>query len=107
MTRAKHLRINATDAERQLWQHLRRKQMGDLRFRRQFPLGPYVVDFVCLGRKLIVELDGGQHAERGESDQIRTAWLTGEGFTVIRFWNDEVVKNMEGVLARILERLNA
>jgi very-short-patch-repair endonuclease len=89
----KKLRENATDAERKLWHLLRRKQVAGLRFRRQYPLGPYIVDFVCLPARLIIEVDGGQHADHVERDTMRTAWLESQGFRVIRFWNNEVLSS--------------
>jgi very-short-patch-repair endonuclease len=92
------LRATPTDAERRLWLQLRRKQRGGSRFRRQHPLGRYVVDFLCAEAKLIIEIDGGQHAT--ESD-TRQRWLEGRGYRVIRFWNNEVLENMEGVLLAI------
>jgi very-short-patch-repair endonuclease len=96
--RARELRRNATDAERKLWYQLRRRQVEGFRFRRQVPLGPYIVDFACLSAKLIVELDGGQHGEDENiaKDAKRTAWLNSQGFRVIRFWNLDVLQNMEG-----------
>lgn len=94
----KKLRENATEAERKLWHHLRRKQVAGLRFRRQYPLGPYIVDFICLPARLIIEVDGGQHGDQAERDAMRTAWLERQGFRVIRFWNNEVLGNIEGVL---------
>ncbi len=102
----KKLREDATDAERKLWHHLRRKQVGGLRFRRQYPLGPCIVDFVCLPARLVIEVDGGQHAEQAERDRMRTAWLESQGFRVIRFWNNEVLGNVEGVLHVIGEHLS-
>ncbi|HLY57190.1 MAG TPA: DUF559 domain-containing protein [Stellaceae bacterium] len=103
----RQLRANQTDAEAKLWQHLRRKQIGGLRFRRQFPLGPYIVDFVCVGKQLVIELDGGQHADRIAEDGHRTEWLRSRGFEVIRFWNNEVLSNTEGVVAAIMRRLGS
>ena len=105
--RARTLRKNMTDAEQALWQPLRRKQLPGSRFRRQAPIGPYIVDFVSFGERLIVELDGGQHAEAEqiEHDRRRTEFLERAGFRVLRFWNHEVLRNMEGVLARIVEAL--
>ena len=96
---AKELRKNASDAENQLWYHLKGKKLGGLKFRRQQPIGRYIVDFVCLSRMLVVELDGGQHAEEENEkyDTKRTLWLEGEGYKVLRFWNNEVLENMEGV----------
>ncbi len=88
---ARRLRKHPTDAERLLWRHLRLRQLGGYKFRRQQPLGPYIVDFVCLAKRLIVEVDGGQHAEQAEEDAQRTAWLEAQGFRVLRFWNTEVL----------------
>jgi very-short-patch-repair endonuclease len=99
--RARELRTNLTDAERCLWHALRHKQLGGHRFRRQVPLGPYIVDFVCLAARLIIEVDGGQHSERMEADARRTEWLEGQGFRVIRFWNNDVLGTIEGVLTMI------
>jgi very-short-patch-repair endonuclease len=94
-----------TDPERLLWGRLRRRQLGALRFRRQFPLGPYIADFFCLRARLVVELDGSQHAERAVEDAARTRWLESQGFKVIRFWNQEVLQNLEGVLETIASHL--
>ena len=104
-TNARHLRKNLSDAESRLWWRLRQKQLGGFRFRRQVPLGPYVADFVCLSAKLVVEVDGGQHAERVEHDESRSAWLVANGFRVLRFWNNDVLGNTEGVLETILDAL--
>ena len=103
VARARDLRANATDAERKLWEALRRKQISGHRFRRQYPLGPYFADFVCLPVRLIVEVDGGQHAEDEQRvhDEKRTAWLARNRFRVLRFWNWEVRKNLEGVIGAI------
>ncbi len=100
---AQKLRTAATPAERKLWQQLRQRNIAASRFRRQHPIGPYVVDFICLERKLIVELDGGQHAEPDTeaADKVRTDWLAARGFRVIRFWNNEVMSNRRGVLEAI------
>jgi len=87
----KKLRQNSTEAEAKLWYQLRRKQVGGLRFRRQYRLGNYIVDFVCLPARLIIEVDGGQHAEQVARDEARTAWLESQGFRVIRFWNSDVL----------------
>ena len=94
-----------TDAERHLWQHLRQRQFAGHRFRRQMPIGSYIVDFVCLERRLIVEIDGGQHQEQHDYDERRDGWLVEQGFRVLRFWNNEVLSQTEGVLTRILEGL--
>jgi very-short-patch-repair endonuclease len=95
---ARKLRSNPTDAEMRLWSRLRRKQVDGHRFRRQVPLGSYVVDFACLEARLIVEVDGGQHGER---DAARTAWLEAQGFRVLRFWNNDVLENTDGVIEAI------
>ncbi len=98
---AKILRRNLTDAEQRLWYHLRAHRFMGRKFKRQKPIGRYVVDFVCLEEKLIIELDGGQHAENVEYDHERDSWLRNEGYTVLRFWNNELMNEMEGVLERI------
>ena len=98
---ARKLRSTLTDAELRLW-WLRRKQVHGFRFRRQHPLGRYVVDFFCPEAKLIIEVDGGQHAD--ESD-VRQRWLEARGYRVIRFWNNDVLGNTEGVLEKIVEVL--
>ncbi len=96
-----------TDAERKLWFYLSRKQLDGYRFRRQSPIGRYIVDFVCYERKLVVELDGGQHntEHRLRKDEQRTLWLHSQGFTVVRFWNNEVFENLEGVMEVIHKHL--
>lgn len=97
---SRNLRQQGTPAERVLWLKLRNRQLAGVKFRRQQSLGTYVIDFVSLEKKLIVEIDGGQHNEdlNAEKDQIRTVWLNSQGFRVIRFWNNEVLDNLEGVL---------
>jgi very-short-patch-repair endonuclease len=104
--RARHLRGTPTDAELKLWQRIRKKQLHGHRFRRQVPLGSYVVDFACIERALIVEVDGGQHGWRQESDDKRTAWLEAHGWRVVRFWNNEVLQNIEGVLEKLSSEVN-
>jgi len=99
---AKTLRKSQTDAEKLLWKHLRAKQMEGLKFRRQQPIGNYVIDFICLEKSLVIEVDGGQHADN-KKDKGRDAWLKSEGFKVLRFWNNEVLTNMKGVLEVIRE----
>jgi very-short-patch-repair endonuclease len=94
---ARQLRTAMTDAERFLWQDLRLRQFDGYKFRRQHPLGHYVLDFVCLTAKLVVEVDGGQHSEQNEYDASRTEWLRQKGFRVLRFWNHEVMKDIEAV----------
>ena len=100
--RARHLRRNMTDAEKRLWGELRNKALGGFKFRRQAPVGRYVVDFVCHGAMLIVEVDGGQHAMESHRDATRTMDLEAAGFRVLRFWNNEVLQNTDGVLQEIL-----
>ena len=98
---AKQLRQNLTDAERVLWRHLRAHRFQGQKFRRQQPLGPYVVDFVHFSAKLVIEVDGGQH-NGATTDLRRDAWLSAEGFRVLRFWNDQVLRQQEAVLEAIL-----
>jgi len=98
---ARKLRNNPTEAERRLWSRLRRKQTDGHRFRRQVPLGPYVADFVCFDARLIVEADGGQHADRVAHDSERTVWLEAQGYRVLRFWNNDVLSNTDGVIESI------
>ena len=100
---AKQLRTRMTDAERRLWYHLRAHRFG-VKFKRQAPIGPYVVDFISFEHKLIVEVDGGQHAEN-ESDQRRDAWLRSEGYRLMRFWNNDVLKQADVVLGEIANAL--
>jgi BirA family biotin operon repressor/biotin-[acetyl-CoA-carboxylase] ligase len=98
---AKTLRQNMTDAEQLLWRHLRAHRLLDQKFRRQQPIGPYIVDFVHFGARLIVEADGGQH-NGSSTDAVRDAWLKEQGFTILRFWNNEILQNTDGVLTTIL-----
>jgi very-short-patch-repair endonuclease len=102
--KAKELRRAATDAERRLWSLLRDRGLDDYKFRRQHPIGPYVADFACVEMRLIVEADGGQHAD-SLPDERRTAWLNAQGWTVVRFWNDEILKNSAGVYEEIVRAL--
>ncbi|MGQ0621880.1 MAG: endonuclease domain-containing protein [Panacagrimonas sp.] len=102
---AKELRRQATDTERFLWRSLRGRQMHGYKFRRQVPIGPYIADFACLECPLIVELDGGQHGEREAYDRGRDAWLVAHGFTILRFWNDQVFKETASVLDVIANSL--
>jgi very-short-patch-repair endonuclease len=95
---SRNLRKRQTDAENLLWRHLRKKQLEGLKFRRQHPIGKFVVDFVCLERQLILEIDGGQHAIEPEKDNERDHWLISEGYKILRFWNNEVLENLPGVL---------
>ena len=105
---ARILRRDKTEAEAKLWRYLRNRQMEGAKFRFQSPVGGHVPDFLCSDAKLIVELDGGQHGEQVEKDTLRTDALEAAGYTVIRFWNNDVLANTEGVLETIrLELLNA
>ena len=93
----RRLRNNMTDAELRLWQCLRRRQMDGFRFRRQHPFGNYILDFVCLEKMLVIEVDGGQHGENVERDKARTVRLSAAGFRVLRFWDNEVLGDIEAV----------
>jgi len=105
--RAKQLRHDQTEAETFVWSELRSRRFSGFKFRRQFPLGNYIVDFVCLDRRVIVELDGGQHNETSQIayDAQRDAWLRGEGFEVLRFWNSDVFLEWEAMAEGILRAL--
>src|SRR5262245_17601229 len=105
--RVRQLRKNPTDAERILWQKLRYWQLDGIKFRRQQPLGRYVVDFVSLEKRLVIEVDGGQHAEDVTYDSGRDTWLREQGFIVLRFWNNDVLKNIEGVMSVIFDKLQS
>jgi len=98
---ARKLRKESTDAEKRLWSHLRAHRYGGHKFKRQQPIGPYIVDLVCFDARLVIEIDGGQHADETERDSARDAWLAREGFRVLRFWNNEVLGNTEGVMQQI------
>jgi len=102
---ARVLRRRPTDAEQKLWFELRDRRLRGFKFRRQMPKGNYVVDFVCEDRRLVIELDGGQHGDRKAADAERSAYLVAEGYRVLRFWNNEVTENVEGVLSVIVEAL--
>ena len=104
--RSRELRRDGTAAEQALWRRLRSHQLAGCKFRRQHPIGHYVVDFVCLERRLIIEVDGGYHAVNRKEDADRTKWLEAEGYRVLRFWNDEVLNNLEGVLSAIERALS-
>ncbi|HNA90182.1 MAG TPA: endonuclease domain-containing protein [Anaerolineales bacterium] len=103
-TRAIELRKELTPAERKLWAVIRNDQLGG-NFRRQHAIGIYIPDFVCIEKKLIIELDGSQHLEQEEYDKERTKYLESQGYKVIRFWNNDVVKNIEGVILAIMNAL--
>jgi very-short-patch-repair endonuclease len=104
VSRSRKLRREMTKVEGRLWWFLRMKQYK-YKFRRQHPIGPYIVDFVCIDKKLIVELDGSQHAEQQTYDQHRDAFLQSNGYRVLRFWNNAVTENIEGVIEEILKAL--
>lgn len=99
------LRKNQTDAERLVWYHLRNRRLAGHKFRRQHPIGPFIVDFACVEEHLIIELDGGQHAIQGEHDGQRSRYLESRGYKVMRFWNNQVLKDIQVVIAAILETL--
>jgi len=103
---ARTLRRNSTDAEQRLWQHLRNRQVLGYKFRRQVVIEPYIVDFICLQTKLIIEADGGQHAQQIHADEKRSAALRAKGFHVMRFWNHDILNNTDNVLAQIYHYLN-
>ncbi len=104
---AKRLRRDMTDAERKLWHALRAHQFENLGFRRQMPMGPYIVDFVSHRMRVIVEVDGGQHTfpSQRRHDETRDVWLKRRGYHVVRFWNNDILTNIEGVLTAIVEAL--
>ena len=93
-----------TPAERRLWSRIRNRQIADTRFNTQFPIGPFICDFVSRDAKLIIEVDGGQHAEQAQADAGRTAYLKAKGYRVIRFWNNDVLENTDGVV-QVIEQL--
>ncbi len=99
--RARELRRNETEVERRLWYALRDRGIAGAKFRRQVPVGPYVADFACITHKLVIELDGGQHAENTEADAARTRVLGARGFRVLRFWNNDVMENLDGIIETI------
>ena len=104
--RAKGMRSAPTPAEHRLWQILRAKRLAGHKFKRQLPIDHYIADFVCVQRRLIVEVDGGQHSE-SRSDELRDAYLKAQGFRILRFWNNDIFENEEGVLTSILVALTA
>ena len=103
MTRqlARALRKRMTDAERKLWRHLRNRELGGWKFKRQYPVGSFIVDFICLEKNVVIEVDGGHHAENEELDIQRSAYLNKMGYRVVRFWNNEVLQETEAVLEAI------
>jgi very-short-patch-repair endonuclease len=98
---ARILRKHQTDSETLLWNYLRDRRMKGSKFRRQYPIGSYIVDFVCTDKKVIIELDGGQHAEQEAEDKKRTKYLEGMGYRMVRFWNNQVLNETESVLEEI------
>jgi very-short-patch-repair endonuclease len=105
--RARSLRNLSTDAERRLWQALRNRQLEGAKFRRQHPIGPYFVDFACIEAALIIEADGSQHADQIDYDRQRSVFLSEKGFRILRFWDNEILANTEGVLEAIRTSLIA
>jgi very-short-patch-repair endonuclease len=103
-TRSRQLRKNSTLAENRLWYRVRNRELSGLKFVRQEPIGPYTIDFICREARLVIELDGGQHAG-SESDRARDSWLVQHNYRVLRFWNNDVIKNIEGVFEAIVEAL--
>ena len=101
---ARGLRLHSTKAERLLWRHLRNRQIAGLKFRRQATIGPYVVDFLCVEARLVVEADGGQHSPEG--DAARTQHLEQRGLQLLRFWNNDILQNLEGVLSTLATSLD-
>jgi len=101
IARARALRRYATPAERLLWGRIRDRQLSGHKFRRQYTAGPYIADFCCVGQRLIIELDGPPHATRQRQDQERTHWLSATGYRVVRFDNDEVLNQIDGVVEKI------
>lgn len=104
LKRARELRTQPTDAEMRLWKYLRQRQISGFHFRKQCPVGPYIADFACLSAKLIIELDGGQHAD-STTDSVRDAWFAAHGYRTLRFWNTDVLANTDGVFLMITEAL--
>jgi very-short-patch-repair endonuclease len=100
--RSRQLRSSQTDAEKKLWWRLRNRQVADLKFVRQEPVGPYICDFVCRELRLVIEVDGGQHADSA-ADKVRDQWLVAHRYRVMRFWNNDVLRNTEGVLQIIYD----
>ncbi len=106
LVRARSLRQSMTEAERLLWSKLRKRRFANFKFRRQVPLGPFIADFVCFEKSLIIELDGGQHTVQREYDSQRTSWLEAHGFRVIRIWNFELREEKDAVDELIWNRLH-
>ncbi len=98
-SKARELRKNPTEGEQALWKHLRMRQLGGYKFRRQQPIGQYIVDFVSFEGRVVIELDGGQHSQQMDYDSKGTAWLEAQGYRVLRFWNNQVLQEIEAVKA--------
>ena len=98
---ARKLRKRSTDAEQLLWQALRNRRVNGLKFRRQHPIGPYITDFFCAEKKMIIEVDGDYHLYTAEKDKQRQDWLESKGFKVVRFWNKDVLQDLEAVVKYI------
>ena len=105
LAHAKRMRHVPTEAESVLWRHLRAGRLAAFKFKRQQPIGNFIVDFVCFEQKLVVEADGGQHVELKARDEARTAWLQAQGFRVLRFWNHDVLQRRDLVLEETLRQL--
>jgi len=104
-TFARNLRKSETDAERKIWQQLRGHSLKGAKFRRQHPVGPYIVDFICINEKLIIELDGSQHQQHQDYDAERTAFLEQAGYRVLRFWDNDVLLRTESVMQAIFDAI--
>ena len=105
--RSRDLRRNQTDVERRLWRTLKARQVNGWRFRRQHPVEPYIADFACHAKRIIVEVDGSQHGPRSAADEERTKVLQAHGYQVLRYWNNDVLTNIDGVLEDILSKINS
>ena len=103
--RARQLRREQTEAEKRLWAALRARQLHGYKFRRQFVIGSVIADFCCFEKRIVVELDGGQHADQASADHARSAFLHSHGYSELRFWNNEVLQNLDGVLEKISRSL--
>jgi very-short-patch-repair endonuclease len=105
LSAARTLRKNLTDAEHKLWRSLRNRRFLEFKFRRQHPIGPYIADFCCVSKKLVIEVDGGQHVVNRGYDEIRSQWLKSLGYRVIRFWNHEVLAKHTDILEKVYQEL--
>jgi very-short-patch-repair endonuclease len=103
--KSRSLRRNATDVEQHLWYEIKNRQFAKSKFRRQYVIEPYIVDFICISKKLVIELDGGQHCDQLKYDHVRTLFLQNKGYNVLRFWNDAILKEKEAVLEVVLNAL--